>query len=77
MMISDDHPEGRPIFSGAAMRFKDGTELFLNAQDAEQPLDIFDHESHDVIWAELDRKVRHYYGPPFFPVLTYVPKALA
>lgn len=75
VMMSDSHPEGRPIFSGANLTFGDGTTMFLQAQDQEQPLDISDYDDYNTAWLELGEKARRYYTAPNFPVLTYVPRA--
>ncbi|MDB5163132.1 MAG: hypothetical protein JWN28_740 [Candidatus Saccharibacteria bacterium] len=76
ILNSDVQPEGRPIFSGATMKFVDGTELSLHAQDDEQPFDISDHEDYEVVWKELFYRSVSYYNGPNFPLLQFVPKYL-
>jgi len=76
-MVSDAHPEGRPLFSGATMKFSDGTEFYLQAEDQERPLDISDYDDNEELRAELSSRVRRYYRAPYFPKLAYVPIAAA
>jgi len=76
VFIGDSHPEGRPLFRGATVKFKDGVELFLQAEDPEQPLDVVDFTEYLIAWEALDKKVRRYYRSPNFPVVSYVPTAL-
>jgi len=76
VMMSDSHPEGRPIFNGATLKFKDGNELFLQVADQDQPLDIIDLDDHIAAWEVLNQKTLRYHIAPYFPLLRHVPKAL-
>lgn len=67
--------EPRPLATGAILRFKDGPEVQLLAEDGRQAIDIMefapDADIRDV-WDVLPRKVAEYYGAPNMPVLNWV-----
>jgi len=80
IMITDSHPAGRPLCSGAIMKIKDGPELQLIVEDQNQPIDIKTFEgtwgdriTYDKLWNYLNANVVRYWHAPNMPRLMWGP----
>lgn len=72
--LSQDGKSVRPIFSGNTLRFKDGTEFFLQAADDSLTIDVHT-QIGDIreVWRVLYVKTALYWQSPYMPRLRYGP----
>jgi hypothetical protein len=72
VMLSEKGP--KPIFRGNILKLKDGTEFFLQEDDSERPIDVYE-QTGDIckVWEVLAQKTATYWHAPYMPRLVYGP----
>jgi len=64
----------KPLVTGSALHFADGTLLTLLAPYAEGSLDVKDYDDILEVWRELPRRVIARWGAPAAPAPIYLPR---
>ncbi|OGG47595.1 hypothetical protein A2671_00275 [Candidatus Kaiserbacteria bacterium RIFCSPHIGHO2_01_FULL_49_13] len=64
----------KPMFTGHNLVFKDGTGLWLVADDQDVDLQVTDYGDVRQVWDELPHKVLQHWKAPNFPVRCYLPR---
>ncbi len=67
----------QPIFGGSILTVEDGPRLFLQSDDPENPLDIFESVGDiEKVWNELEDRALKYMHTPYVPHSFYRPKSM-
>ena len=73
IMITDSHPEGRPLSSGAIMQFANGPRVDLIVCDSNKPIVVQRFDGRITrVWEVLSANVRAAWTAPNMPMLEWI-----